>query len=114
MAYPQVGIIEFLAGLFVYYIVMAEYGFFPHLLFGLRVNWEDGSINDLEDSYGQEWVSKGYRVTVKVRVSNSVGIKWRNRVGVSIRVRAKDRVWVRVRVRVRFRISNSVRVRVRD
>jgi sodium/potassium-transporting ATPase subunit alpha len=57
MAYAQIGIIEFFAGIYVYYIIMAEYGFLPQMLFGLRVDWEDNSINDLEDSYGQEWVS---------------------------------------------------------
>ena len=35
---------------------MAETGFMPSLLFGLRTSWESKAINDLPDSYGQEWV----------------------------------------------------------
>jgi sodium/potassium-transporting ATPase subunit alpha len=34
---------------------MGEHGFLPGLLIGLRNSWEAVSINDLKDSYGQEW-----------------------------------------------------------
>ncbi|CAF2663673.1 unnamed protein product [Rotaria sp. Silwood2] len=34
---------------------MAENGFLPSRLLGLRKSWESKYINDLEDSYGQEW-----------------------------------------------------------
>ena len=30
-------------------------GFLPDRLYGLRFEWEDKSINDLQDSYGQTW-----------------------------------------------------------
>jgi sodium/potassium-transporting ATPase subunit alpha len=43
-------------GFFVYSIVMAENGFFPSRLLGLRKSWDSRFVNDLEDSYGQEWV----------------------------------------------------------
>jgi sodium/potassium-transporting ATPase subunit alpha len=56
VAYGQIGIIQTFAGHFTYYVIMAESGFFPGRMFGLRSDWESG-INDLEDSYGQEWVS---------------------------------------------------------
>ena len=34
---------------------MAENGFLPRRLFGLRRSWDSLGVNDLEDSYGQEW-----------------------------------------------------------
>ncbi|XP_025075670.1 sodium/potassium-transporting ATPase subunit alpha-like [Pogonomyrmex barbatus] len=55
MAYGQIGIIEACAGFFAYFIVMAEYGFLPKRLLGLRPQWDSPAINDLEDSFGQEW-----------------------------------------------------------
>ena len=54
-AYGQKGMLEAAAGFFVYFVIMAENGFYPSLLIGLRRPWEALSINDLEDSYGQEW-----------------------------------------------------------
>ena len=36
---------------------MAENGFLPSDLFGIRRAWDDRSVTDLTDSYGQEWVS---------------------------------------------------------
>lgn len=44
------------AGFFVYFVIMAENGFLPGYLFGLRRPWDNREINDLQDSYGQEWV----------------------------------------------------------
>jgi sodium/potassium-transporting ATPase subunit alpha len=43
------------AGFLTYFVIMSENGFFPSKLIGLRISWEASSINDLEDSYGQEW-----------------------------------------------------------
>ena len=54
-AYGQKGPLEAAGGFFVYVIIMAENGFLPERLFGLRRYWDAISINDLEDSYGQEW-----------------------------------------------------------
>lgn len=34
---------------------MAENGFLPNHLLGIRVTWDDRWINDVEDSYGQQW-----------------------------------------------------------
>lgn len=56
MAYGQVGMIQASAGFFTYFVIMAENGFWPSRLLGLRREWDSKSINDLEDSYGQEWV----------------------------------------------------------
>ena len=58
MAYGQIGMIQASAGFFVYFVIMAENGFWPSRLFGLRKNWDSIAVNDLEDSYGQEWTYK--------------------------------------------------------
>ncbi|CAF0841911.1 unnamed protein product, partial [Didymodactylos carnosus] len=55
MAYGQIGMIQASAGFFTYLVIMAENGFWPSRLLGLRQSWESKTINDLEDSYGQEW-----------------------------------------------------------
>ncbi|CAF5067526.1 unnamed protein product [Rotaria sp. Silwood1] len=51
----QIGFIQAAAGFFTYFVIMAENGFLPSRLFGLRKSWESKGINDLQDSYGQEW-----------------------------------------------------------
>ncbi|CAF0758859.1 unnamed protein product [Brachionus calyciflorus] len=55
MAYGQIGFIQASAGFFVYLVIMAENGFWPSRLLGIRKSWDSKSVNDLEDSYGQEW-----------------------------------------------------------
>merc|ERR1712062_514078 len=55
MAYGQIGMIQASAGFFVYFVIMAENGFLPGKLFGIRRSWVSSAVNDLEDSYGQEW-----------------------------------------------------------
>ncbi|XP_021944102.1 sodium/potassium-transporting ATPase subunit alpha isoform X2 [Folsomia candida] len=55
MAYGQIGMIQAAAGFFTYFIIMAENGFLPSKLFGIRKQWDSKGVNDLEDSYGQEW-----------------------------------------------------------
>lgn len=57
MAYGQIGMIQAAAGFFTYFIILAENGFRPYDVFGLRKKWDSKGVNDLEDSYGQEWVS---------------------------------------------------------
>lgn len=49
--------IQAVAGFFTYFVILAENGFLPSGLLGIRLDWDDRSTNDLEDSYGQEWVS---------------------------------------------------------
>jgi len=56
MAYGQIGMIQAAAGFFVYFVIMAENGFLPMKLFGIRKMWDSKAVNDLTDSYGQEWV----------------------------------------------------------
>ncbi|KAF7692623.1 sodium/potassium-transporting ATPase subunit alpha-2 isoform X1 [Silurus meridionalis] len=55
MAYGQIGMIQALAGFFTYFVILAENGFLPYRLLGLRLAWDDRNVNDLEDSYGQQW-----------------------------------------------------------
>lgn len=50
--------IQALGGFFSYFVILAENGFLPSLLVGIRLKWDDRSVNDLEDSYGQQWVSQ--------------------------------------------------------
>uniref|UniRef100_A0A671RGX9 Sodium/potassium-transporting ATPase subunit alpha n=1 Tax=Sinocyclocheilus anshuiensis TaxID=1608454 RepID=A0A671RGX9_9TELE len=55
IAYGQIGMIQALAGFFAYFVILAENGFLPSTLLGIRVFWDDRYVNDLEDSYGQQW-----------------------------------------------------------
>ncbi|GAU88671.1 hypothetical protein RvY_01321 [Ramazzottius varieornatus] len=55
LAYGQIGMIQALAGFFTYFVIMGENGFLPWTLIGIRERWESKGINDLQDSYGQEW-----------------------------------------------------------
>lgn len=52
------GLMQALGAFLVYFTVYAQQGFWPTSLINLRVAWETDDINDLEDSYGQEWVSQ--------------------------------------------------------
>lgn len=61
MAYGQIGMIQAAAGFFVYFVIMAENGFLPMDLFGIRKQWDSKAVNDLTDSYGQEWVRLNYK-----------------------------------------------------
>lgn len=54
--------IQALAGFFTYFVILAENGFKPWDLLGIRLYWDDASVNDLEDSFGQQWVSRKGRV----------------------------------------------------
>lgn len=56
MAYGQIGAMQGAGAFFVYYVIMAENGFWPYHLFGIRRQWDSRAVNDLIDSYGQEWV----------------------------------------------------------
>ncbi|GFV96111.1 hypothetical protein TNCV_1870721 [Trichonephila clavipes] len=55
MAYGQIGFMQAAAGFFVYFVIMAENGFMPSRLLGLRSQWDSKAVNDLADSFGQEW-----------------------------------------------------------
>ncbi|CAF0737223.1 unnamed protein product [Didymodactylos carnosus] len=55
LVWGQIGMLQVSAGFFTYLVVMAENGFWPSRLLGIRKAWDAAAINDLEDSYGQEW-----------------------------------------------------------
>lgn len=57
MAYGQIGMIQASSGFFVYFVIMGENGFWMTRLLGIREQWDSQAVNDLQDSYGQEWVS---------------------------------------------------------
>jgi hypothetical protein len=52
----QNGIIQSAGCFFTLYVVMAQFGFMPRLTTGIRADWDNNAINNLQDSYGQEWV----------------------------------------------------------
>jgi sodium/potassium-transporting ATPase subunit alpha len=56
MSYGQIGMMQPLSGFFTYFVIMAENGFWPMYLFVIRKQWDSKAINDLPDSYGQDWV----------------------------------------------------------
>ncbi len=57
MSYGQIGMMQASAGFFTYFVIMGENGFWMNDLLGIRKNWDSKAINDVRDSYGQEWVS---------------------------------------------------------
>jgi len=62
VAYGMIGMIQACAGFFVYAVILGENGFLPHHLFGLRRSWDAKAINDLKDSYGQEWTYRDRKI----------------------------------------------------
>nr|XP_009861357.1 sodium/potassium-transporting ATPase subunit alpha-3 [Ciona intestinalis]XP_026694217.1 sodium/potassium-transporting ATPase subunit alpha-3 [Ciona intestinalis]XP_026694218.1 sodium/potassium-transporting ATPase subunit alpha-3 [Ciona intestinalis] len=55
LAYGQIGMLQALAGFFSYFVVMMHNGFLPLRLINIRADWDDRSLNNVLDSYGQEW-----------------------------------------------------------
>ncbi|XP_054716444.1 sodium/potassium-transporting ATPase subunit alpha-like [Uloborus diversus] len=55
MSYGQIGMIQASSGFYTYFVIMAEHGFLPKYLLGLRKAWDSKSVNDLLDSFNQEW-----------------------------------------------------------
>lgn len=52
----MIGMIQAAAGFFAYFVIMAENGFWPRRLVGIRAEWDSQAMNSLHDSYGQQWV----------------------------------------------------------
>ena len=55
-AYGQVSVIETFAAFFVYCVIFGCNGWLPNKLLFVQQKWDSAGIQDLEDSYGQEWV----------------------------------------------------------
>ncbi|GFX31089.1 hypothetical protein TNCV_2025921 [Trichonephila clavipes] len=49
------GVMVSAAGIYTYFVIMAENGFMPQDLMGIRKAWYSRAVNDLKDSYNQEW-----------------------------------------------------------
>ncbi|CAF1577370.1 unnamed protein product [Rotaria sp. Silwood1] len=62
LCWGQIGVIQITAGFFTWVVVMAENGFWPSRLIGIRKAWDAAAINDLEDSYGQEWTFRQRKI----------------------------------------------------
>lgn len=52
----MIGMMQASAGFFTYFVIMADNGFLPWRLIGIREEWDSHAVNSLEDSYGQQWV----------------------------------------------------------
>ncbi|KAH8236073.1 hypothetical protein KR032_007408, partial [Drosophila birchii] len=55
MAYLQIGVIQSVASFFTFFAIMAEYGFMPKRIIGIRKDWDSKDNENLQDSYNQEW-----------------------------------------------------------
>jgi len=55
LAYGQIGMIQAVSGFFTYFWIMADNGWMPLDLFFIRSKWDSRGVNNLQDSYGQEW-----------------------------------------------------------
>lgn len=55
VAYGQIGMTQSFAAFYTFFLILMYNGFLPNRLLGLRLDWENKSINDLQDSYGQTW-----------------------------------------------------------
>jgi sodium/potassium-transporting ATPase subunit alpha len=62
VSYGQIGMMQAAAGFFVYFVIMGENGFWPDRLLGLREEWDSKAVNDLSDSYGQQWTYANRKV----------------------------------------------------
>lgn len=59
MSFVLLGLMQAVGAFVVYFTVYAQEGFKPSFLINIRVEWENSNVNDLEDSYGQQWVREG-------------------------------------------------------
>lgn len=56
-SYGQIGVLETLGGFFAYFCTFACNGWLPKDLLFSQSRFESSAVNDLSDSYGQEWVN---------------------------------------------------------
>ncbi|CAD5223282.1 unnamed protein product [Bursaphelenchus xylophilus] len=62
LAYGQIGMIQAMAGFYTYFWIMADNGFMPSRLYQIRAEWDSVAVNNLPDSYGQEWAYKDRKI----------------------------------------------------
>lgn len=76
MAYFQIGLIQFFSGMYAYYVVFAEEGFFPGTLVFIRLPWEDHQ-GVVYNSYGNAWFYHDrQRLTRKAQTAYFVSTCW--------------------------------------
>uniref|UniRef100_H9GFY6 Cation-transporting P-type ATPase C-terminal domain-containing protein n=1 Tax=Anolis carolinensis TaxID=28377 RepID=H9GFY6_ANOCA len=61
-SYLQIGLLQTIGAFLTYFTVYAEQGWLPHTLLNIRIDWENPTYNDLQDSYGQEWTFEQRRI----------------------------------------------------
>lgn len=76
MAYFQIGLIQFCAGMFCYFIVFAQSGFFPSSLFFIRSEWEKSAAT-VKDTLGRPWFyTDRKRLERKAQTAYFVAVCW--------------------------------------
>ncbi|XP_076455702.1 sodium/potassium-transporting ATPase subunit alpha-3-like [Babylonia areolata] len=55
MSYGQIGMMQALGGFYAWILAFGQSGFLIRDLTGIRTKWDSDAVNDLEDSYGQNW-----------------------------------------------------------
>lgn len=61
-----IGVIQSCAAFVLYFVIMAENGFWPERLLGIRNDWDDRNKTIL-DSFNTAWVTKKYIKSRKAR-----------------------------------------------
>lgn len=54
-AYLQIGVIQAASGFFTFFTIMGDNGFKANELWGIRADWDDAGLEEVTDSYGQQW-----------------------------------------------------------
>ncbi|XP_075973565.1 sodium/potassium-transporting ATPase subunit alpha-like [Anticarsia gemmatalis] len=76
MAYFQVGLVQFFSGLYAYFIVFAQDGFFPSSLMFVRSEWESKTTL-VKDTLHREWsYAERKRVERKAQTAYFVAVCW--------------------------------------
>ncbi|KAM3964517.1 LOW QUALITY PROTEIN: sodium/potassium-transporting ATPase subunit alpha [Aphomia sociella] len=75
MAYFQVGLIQFCAGMYAYFIVYAQDGFFPSSLIFIRSEWESKS-QVIYDTLGRSWYYDDRKRVEKAQTAYFVSVCW--------------------------------------
>ncbi|CAF3074150.1 unnamed protein product [Rotaria sp. Silwood2] len=65
MAYGLIGLLQVAAGFLAYFLAITENGFLPSHLFDLRKLSESEDVNNLRNSYDQEWVRSSSFIYLK-------------------------------------------------
>ncbi|RWS30578.1 Na+/K+ ATPase alpha subunit-like protein [Leptotrombidium deliense] len=75
LVYGQIGMIQAAGGFYFYFVALAQSGWLPDYVLGLRDDWDSPAINNLRDSYGQEWTyAQRKRLEYTVQTGFFIGI----------------------------------------